>query len=140
MSQRDATLRQDHILLETEPPTLLESSSSSRGRKAPLKLDWRQAAGIGLAILGPLLMILGWYGLSGTNRTAEQLSYFLSGGVGGAALLACGLALLISYEHVADRESMARLVERLDRLEFGLASEFDALRADLNGRRHSTGV
>src|SRR5690349_6998105 len=120
MSQRDATVTRDHMLLEADVPELLESSNSARGRKAPPKLDWRQAAGIGLSILGPLLMLLGWYGLSGTNRTSEQLSYFLSGGVGGAAILACGLALLISYEHVADRESMARLVERLDRLEFGL--------------------
>lgn len=140
MSQRNARTGQDHMLLDTELPILLEDSSSARARKAPPKLDWRQAAGIGLTVVGPLLMVLGWYGLSGTNRTAEQLSYFLSGGVGGAALLACGLALLISYEHVADRETIDRLMERLDRLEFGLASEFDGLRADLNGRRHSAGV
>lgn len=140
MSQRDATASHEHMLLESEVPTLLESSSSSRGRKQAPKLDWRQAAGIGLSVLGPILMILGWYGLSGTNRTAEQLSYFLSGGIGGASLLACGLALLISYEHVADRETMTRLMERLDRLEFGLASEFDGLRADLTGRRHTSGV
>jgi hypothetical protein len=128
------------MLLTGQTPELLESSGSGRGSHRQSDLDWRQAAGIGLCVVGVLLMCLGWYGLSGTNRTSEQLSYFLSGGIGGAAVLACGLALLISFEHVSDRQAMSRIVERLDRLEFGLAAEFDDLRADMQGRPSRNGL
>lgn len=141
MNSRSATTAPEHMLLEPDVPELLEKSSSSRGsRKAPDKTEWRQTLGLALVLIGPVLIFLGWYGLSGTNRTAQQLSYFLSGGIGGAAVLASGIALLISYEHVSDRAAMGTLVERLDRLEFGVASEFDALRADLRlGRNGPAG-
>jgi hypothetical protein len=119
----------EHPLLDRDAPTLLEPSSSSRPRSNSIhNLDWRQALGGSLVVVGALLLILGWYGVSGTTDSAEQLSYFISGGLGGAACLAAGLALLISFEHVADRQTLARLGERLDALEFGLSAEFDALR------------
>jgi hypothetical protein len=133
----------DHPLLAEEVPTFLEPSGSSRehqGGSALNNLDWRQAAGIGILVVGALALILGWYGVSGTTNTAQQLSYFLSGGIGGAALIAIGIALLMSYEHVADRRALSRLEERLDRMEMGLASEFDALREESNGSRYSNDV
>lgn len=129
MSTSRTATKSDHPLLERDAPTLLEPSSSSRPRSNALhNLDWRQALGGALVVVGVLLLVLGWYGVSGTTNTAEQLAHFISGGIGGAALLAAGLALLISFEHVADRQTLARLTERLEALEFGLAAEFDALR------------
>lgn len=98
-------------------------------------LDWRQAAGFGLLILGGILIALGWYGVSGTTNTAQQLAYFISGGLGGASLIAVGVALLISFEHVADRQTLQRLNARIDTLEFRLAAEFDAFRDDLRNER-----
>jgi hypothetical protein len=135
MSSSPRTTALDHPLLERDAPTLLEPSSSSRPRSGFHNLDWRQALGGTLVVIGILLMILGWYGVSGTTNTAEQLSYFISGGIGGAACLAAGLALLISFEHVADRQTLGRLGERLDSLEFGLSAEFDALREALGAPR-----
>jgi len=121
----------DHPLLDRDAPTFLEPSASSRaGSNSLNNLDWRQAAGSALLLLGAILLVLGWYGVSGTTNTAQQLSYFISGGLGGAALVAAGLALLISFEHVADRQTLARLGEQLDALEYGLAAEFDALREE----------
>lgn len=123
---------QDHVLLEPDVPALLDASSSDRAdKKGVNNLDWRQSVGIGLATFGALALILGWYGVSGTTNTAQQLSYFISGGLGGAGMLFGGMAFLNSYEHSADRETLKRLNGRLDRLEFGIASEFDALRAEL---------
>ncbi len=134
-------MAKQHFLLNKETPRLLEESGSGRAsRKAGPRTDWRHAAGLALAALGVILIAVGWFQLSGTSKTNEQLSYFLSGGVGGAAILACGLALLISREHVSDRETMESVVERLDRLETDLLAELQILRADLGVRRGQNGV
>ena len=76
-----------------------------------------------------------WYGVSGTRDTNQQLAYFISGGLLGTGVLGSGIALLISYEHVADRATLERVVQRLDRLEYGLAAEFDDLRAETSSMR-----
>lgn len=128
-----ATLTTDHPLLAEDVPSFLEPAGGSRrqGSATLNNLDWRQAAGVLLLALGAIVLLLGWYGVSGTTNVAQQLSYFISGGLGGAGMVAAGLALVISYEHVADRRTLSRLEERLDRLELALASEFDTLRDDL---------
>jgi hypothetical protein len=135
MNRQAAALGKDHMLLGARTPGLLETSSSVRaGRRASAPVNWRQAGGVAMLIAGAVMIFLGWWGLSGTYHTSAQLSYFMAGGVGGAAVMACGLGLLISSEHVNDRASMAMLVERIDQLEFGLAAEFDALRAEALGQ------
>lgn len=137
---RQAVAKQ-HFLLNEATPRLLEGSNSARAsRKASPRTDWRHAGGLGLAALGVILIAVGWFQLSGTSKTNEQLSYFLSGGVGGAAILACGLALLISREHASDREAISALIERVDRLEEDLLQELRALRTDLGSRRPQNGV
>ena len=44
------------------------------------------------------MLFLGWEGASNTAYTAEQLPYVLSGGIGGALLVALGATLLISAD------------------------------------------
>jgi hypothetical protein len=140
MNRQAAAVGEDHMLLGARTPQLLETSNSIRlGRGATAPVNWRQAAGVVLLIGGALMIFLGWWGLSGTYHTSAQLSYFMAGGVGGAAVMACGIGLFISSEHVSDRDSMAKLVHRLDQLEFGLAAEFDALRAASFGQTARNG-
>ena len=84
------------------------------GADAPLRtLAARQAVGGGLVVAGLLAVLAGWWGVAGTPETWKQFSYLASGGVGGAALVAVGIAVLISYEHARDREAIAELLDRL---------------------------
>ncbi|MFP5580095.1 MAG: hypothetical protein ACLGIZ_17935, partial [Acidimicrobiia bacterium] len=45
-------------------------------------LDWRQAAGGALVVLGMLGIIIAWFGVSGTLDPGEQMPYISSGGFG----------------------------------------------------------
>jgi hypothetical protein len=79
-------------------------------------LDWRQAAGGALVILGMLGIIIAWFGVSGTLDPGEQMPYISSGGFGGAALIAVGVTMLISFEHTRDRDALAQVLDELDEL------------------------
>lgn len=77
-------------------------------------LDWRQALGGALIVLGMLAIIVSWFGVSGTLDPGEQMPYISSGGFGGSALIAIGVTLLISFEHSRDRDALAQVLDELD--------------------------
>ena len=79
-------------------------------------LDWRQALGGGLIGLGMLGIVVAWFGVSGTLDPGEQMPYISSGGFGGSALIAIGVTLLVSFEHVRDREALNDVLDELDHL------------------------
>lgn len=89
-------------------------------------LDWRQAAGGALVVLGMLGIIIAWFGVSGTLDPGEQMPYISSGGFGGAALIAVGVTMLISFEHTRDRDALAEVLEELDELRQRLDSQSSA--------------
>ncbi len=91
----------------------------------------RQVLAGALVVAGLLAIGVGWFGAGGNNDVWRQIPFLISGGIGGAALVALGIVAYISYEHLEDRRAVAALVERLDELELGLAGEFDALAADV---------
>ncbi len=86
-------------------------------------LDWRQAAGGALVVLGMLGIIIAWFGVSGTLDPGEQMPYISSGGFGGAALIAVGVTMLISFEHTRDRDALAQVLDELDELRTRLDSQ-----------------
>jgi hypothetical protein len=61
--------------------------------------------------LGAIVLFLGWQGASTTEYPAEQLPYIISGGIGGALLVAVGATLLIS----ADLRDEWRKLDRIER-------------------------
>lgn len=83
-------------------------------------LDWRQALGIGLIILGTISVIVAWYGVSGTLDPGKQMPYISSGGFGGAVLIAIGVTLLSSFEHARDRAALEVILDRLDAIDVRL--------------------
>lgn len=70
----------------------------------------RVGAWVAIAI-GALVLYLGWDGASSTAYPAEQLPYIVSGGIGGALLVALGATLLIS----ADLRDEWRKLDRIER-------------------------
>jgi hypothetical protein len=120
------------FLDEGEAPRLLPPVGLQLRGRALKELDWRQLLGGLCLLVGFVVLGVGWWGISGTDRTVDQLSYLFSGGLGGAALIGTGLTLLVGHEHTADRDAIAALDARLAVLEEGLAGEFDTLRDILN--------
>ena len=74
----------------------------------------------GLAGAGLLLLVLGWYGVSGEAITAKQLPYLVSGGLGGVALVVLAAALLMTQD-------ARRQLDRLDRVEQQVTTLYDLL-------------
>lgn len=81
-------------------------------------LDWRQALGIGLIVLGIISVIVAWYGVSGTLDPGKQMPYISSGGFGGAVLIAIGVTLLSSFDHARDRAALEVILDRLDAIDW----------------------
>lgn len=61
--------------------------------------------GVGLALIGAVMLFLGWYGVSGRPNLAEQMPYIASGTVPGAALVIAAAVLLVgaSAERTAEQ-------------------------------------
>ena len=58
-----------------------------------LRVQWDRAGAVGAALIGLAALGLGWLGVSGTPHIAEQLPYFISGGL--LALFFLGLAVTL---------------------------------------------
>lgn len=121
--------------LEAEPPTTSRRAPAEPTARAAARpsvpgslqaLDWRQAVGGALVVLGMLGIIVAWFGVSGTLDPGEQMPYISSGGFGGAALIAVGVTLLISFEHARDRDALAQVLDELDDLRHRLDSQIGA--------------
>jgi len=83
-------------------------------RRLQPALPWVLAGG------GALLLVLGWYGVSGQSLTAKQLPYLVSGGLGGMALIVLAAALLTTQD-------VQRRLERLERVEQRVSTLYDLL-------------
>jgi hypothetical protein len=82
-----------------------------------LRRDWRAKitrpiVGWGLAGLGALFIVIGYFGVANQALVAKQLPYLVSGGIGGMVLVAVG-AFLLGTDDV--RKQLQR-VERLESL------------------------
>lgn len=90
-----------------------------------MKKDWRELAAVAFAVLGGVLMVVGWIGVSQTTEVVDQLPYLFSGGLGGLVCVLIGLGLYIARNHARDQARIDELSEHLRALELGLGGEFD---------------
>ena len=58
-----------------------------------LRVQWDRVAAVIAALVGVTALGLGWLGVSGTPHVAEQLPYFVSGGL--VALFCLGMAVTL---------------------------------------------
>lgn len=118
----DQNVKVDHPYFSTPGEPLLHSGGRPPVQKGA-RLDWRQALGVALIAVGLISLVIGYVGISGTKDTYDQLTYFLSNGIGGAAAIIIGSTVLVIREHVADRQAMAQLDERLSSIDRRLPAE-----------------
>lgn len=110
------------VATDSDPAAALAPARPARGhstaaaRGSLQSLDWRQAVGGALVVLGMLAIVIAWFGVSGTLDPGKQMPYISSGGFGGSALIAVGVTLLVSFEHSRDRDALAQVLEELDEL------------------------
>lgn len=100
----------------------------------PVRVTRRNALALGLVGLGVVLMLIGYWGISGETLVYKQFPYFLSGGIG--ALFCVGLGGFLLYTSDVQRlqSEVRALQEHLDGIEAGLVKEFDRLHDALNDR------
>jgi hypothetical protein len=72
----------------------------------------RVGAGV-CVLLGALALIIGWFGVSGTALSHEQLSYLVSGGLFGIALIGIGATLWLSADLRDEWRKLDRVEEAL---------------------------
>ncbi len=80
------------------------------GRAMPRHLGWA-VGGIGI-----VLLVLGWYGVSGRAVVAEQVPYLASATVPGAALLVAGAVLVVAERSTRRTATIERRVAELHAL------------------------
>jgi hypothetical protein len=81
-----------------------------------VKFRWNQLGGklgIGLALLGFVLIFLGWNGAASYDRVPAQFPYLVSGGIAGLALVVIGAAAIVVQAAKADRAALQRSVDEL---------------------------
>lgn len=94
-----------------------------------MKLNWKQLGGqtgIGLAVLGFLLLFLGWNGAASYDRVPAQVPYLISGGLAGLSVIVLAGSMLVVSAQRQDRaamlNAMAEVREAVERLTLANAS------------------
>lgn len=136
----DTNVLDDHPLAGEAPARRERVSAplSPLAQGTLANLDWRQALGAITLLAGVVAVFVAWFGVSGTLDPGKQMPYLVSGGLGGAALIAVGMTLFLSLEHARDRAALGDVLDRLEVLERRLErlSRDDGFGGgDANGRR-----
>lgn len=102
-------------------------------------IKWRQLggqSGIALAVLGFLLLFLGWNGAASYDRVPAQVPYLISGGLAGLSVIVLAAALLTISAQRQDRtamlNSLAEIREAVERMAMASTAAGGAAGPDLS--------
>jgi hypothetical protein len=84
-----------------------------------LKSQWDRIAAVACAVIGVILLIVGYQGIADSPYVAEELAYLISGGLGGVFFLGIGATLYIS----ADMHDEWRKLDRIEEAILSLRTE-----------------
>jgi hypothetical protein len=82
-----------------------------------LRAEWDRVLGSTLIILGALVLVVGYRGVSNTTDVPEELAFLVSGGLGGLFLLGVGATLLLTASLHDEWRKLDRLEARLQTVE-----------------------
>ena len=82
-----------------------------------LRAQWDRVAGIAAVVVGAVVLLAGYLGVSGTTYPAEQLPYIISGGLVGVLLIAGGGTLWLSADLRDEWLVLSDIRQELQRLE-----------------------
>lgn len=78
------------------------------------RVQWDRATAIGCSLLGLLVLVVGYFGISGTEFVAAQMPYIISGGLTGIFLLGIGAMLWLSADLRDEWRELRQLRRSLD--------------------------
>jgi hypothetical protein len=81
-----------------------------------LRVAWDRAAALAVIVIGAVVVVVGWIGVSGEAYPAKQLPFMMSGGVGGVFLLGVGALFWLSSDLRDEWTKLDRIEEALVRL------------------------
>jgi hypothetical protein len=67
-----------------------------------------------LVLLGAVLVVIGYAGVKGARYAVDEISFLISGGVGGVLALMLGTTLLINGDRRTELTALDRLAESLE--------------------------
>ena len=98
-----------------------------------LRAQWDRVAGIAAVVVGAVVLLVGYLGVSGTTYPAEQLPYIISGGLVGVLLIAGGGTLWLSADLRDEWLVLSEIRQELQRLEPEPPAVVDAARTPRRG-------
>jgi hypothetical protein len=75
--------------------------------------QWDRVAAWVLIVLGALLLLVGWLGVSDALLPTEQMPYIVSGGLGGICLIGIGVMLWLSADLRDEWSELHEIARRL---------------------------
>lgn len=90
-----------------------------------VKSQWDRVTAVTTAIAGGVVLIVGWFGVSGTEYPAEQLPYIISAGLGGLFLLGVSSVLWLSADLRDEWRKLDRLEQAIRASGMAAADAFD---------------
>ena len=83
--------------------------------RALLRAQWDRALALAFILLGGVMLLLGYLGVSAADYAEQQLSYIASGGLGGVVLIGIGVGLLVSADLHDEWRKLDRIEEAVRR-------------------------
>lgn len=77
-----------------------------------LKLQWDRSVAIASAVLAVVMLLYGWWRVSGSPVVTEQMAYLVSAGLGGLFLLGIAATLWLSADFRDEWRALERLAEQ----------------------------
>jgi hypothetical protein len=93
------------------------------GRRDWMRANWDRVGAWGCVAAAAIALFVGWWGVSRAVYPASQLPYIISGGIGGALLLAFGVTLLISADLRDEWQKLDEIASRLPEPAEGIPAE-----------------
>lgn len=84
--------------------------------KSFVHAQWDRVTAALMVLVGVIMLLIGWIGVSGTGLSAEQMPYVISGGLGGIVLVAIGCTLWLSADLQDEWRRLDALEKRLEEL------------------------
>jgi hypothetical protein len=94
-----------------------------------------QALGGALCLIGFAIVIFGWYKISKESIVALQIPYLISGGIGGALLVALGGVLLVSHDLRLDTKRLEEMEASIKELRDAFLAEVDTTASTGSGAK-----
>src|SRR5581483_1080571 len=96
-----------------------------------LRAEWDRLAGYAFVLAGALALVFGFVGVRHAADVIDEISYLVTGGIGGIFLLGVGATLLLSADLHDDFRKLHRVEEKLDRIQRALAERHPDLVVDV---------